>query len=80
MTADLEYAVVVANRTLHCQSFGNGVGKRFLAVNVLAGLAGMNSNKRMPVIGSGDFDYVDVLAVEHVFVELIRVASRGNFL
>ena len=41
------------------------VAARLLDVDVLAGLAGPDGHQRVPVVGRGDRDGVEVLVVEH---------------
>ena len=72
----LHDALVLAGRLDHLPAFEDVVGSRFLDVYVLAGLAGPDRHQRVPVIGRGDHDGVDVLAVQ----ELAHVGVRGNLL
>ena len=55
---DFSAAVTMARRLL------DAVGQRLLAIDVLAGLAGQDGDDRVPVVGRGDDDRVDVLAIE----------------
>ena len=57
----------------HLQRFGDGVRHGLLAVDVLAGLHGGDGDGRVPVVGGGDQDGVDVLAVEH-----LPIVARGR--
>ena len=50
----------------HLRAFENVVAGGLLAVDVLARLAGPNGGQRMPVVGRGDGDRVDVLVFEHL--------------
>jgi hypothetical protein len=51
------------------------VGQRFLAVDVLAGIERVETRTHVPVIGRGDDDGVDVLAVEDAAV--VACAQRA---
>ena len=70
----LHDALVLAGRLDHLPAFEDVVGSRFLDVHVLAGLAGPDRHQRVPVIGRGDHDGVDVLAVQ----ELAHVGVSGD--
>ena len=61
--ADLHHAVVFARGVHHLLAFENVVAGRLLAIHVFARLAGPDGGQRMPVIGRGDGDRVDVLVV-----------------
>ena len=62
----LHDAVVLAGRLDHLPAFEDVVGGRLLHVHVLAGLAGPDRHQRVPVIGRGDHDGVDVLALQEL--------------
>ena len=46
------------------------VGQRLLDVDVLAGGAGVDGHRHVPVVGAADQDGVDVLAVEELAIVL----------
>ena len=48
----------------------DGVGHRLFAVDVLAGLHGVDRHLGVPVVGGGDQDDVDILAIEELPVVL----------
>ena len=52
------------------RAFGEIVGQRFLDVDVLAGVAGIDRHRHVPVVGAADQDGVDVLAVEDLAIVL----------
>ena len=52
--------------------FGQVVGQRLLDVDILAGIAGVDGHRHVPVVGAADQDGVDVLAVEELAVMLGR--------
>ena len=57
-----------SRRLDHLAAFGDRQRQRLLAVHVLARLAGVDRHQRVPVVGRGDDDGVDVLAVEQLAV------------
>ena len=59
-------ALVLLGRGHHGPPLGDPVRQRLLAVHVLAGLAGHDRGDRVPVVGRGDDDRVDVLAIEEL--------------
>src|SRR5436190_12538733 len=54
LAASLEDAFILPNGFYQCLAFGYKKSERFLAINVLAGLASMNRRQRVPVIGRAD--------------------------
>ena len=63
--ADLHDLVVARRRLDHLAAFPHGVRRGLLDVDVLAGLQRPDGGERVPVVGRGDDDGVDVLVVEH---------------
>ena len=63
--ADLHDLPVPRRRFHHLSPFPHGVRRGLLDVDVLSGLQGPDGGERMPVIGRGDDDGVDVLVVHH---------------
>src|SRR5262249_8986938 len=61
LAAGLEDAVVLAGRLDHGAGLADGQRQRLLAVDVLAGLARLDSRDGVPVVRRGDDDGVDVL-------------------
>src|SRR5262249_53341523 len=49
-----------------------------LAVDVLAGRQGVEGDLRVPVVGGGDQDRIDVLAVQHPAVVGVALGARGG--
>ena len=77
--AHLGDALGLLGRVDHRPALGDPVRQRLLAIDVLAGLAGEDGRDRVPVVGRGDDDGVDVLAVEHLAeVARRRRASAGR--
>ncbi len=64
MGSDLHDAVVLAGSVDHRAAFHERDRQRLLDVDVLARLAGGDHLDRVPVVGGGDHDGVDVLAIE----------------
>ncbi len=63
----------------HRPAFANGDRGRFLDVDVLARLAGVDRLHGVPMIGRGDHDRVDVLAETDVTVVAVGFDSgSGN--
>ena len=61
---DLHHLLVARRRLDHLAAFPHGVRRRLLDEHVLAGLEPPDGGERVPVIGRGDDDGVDVLVVE----------------
>src|SRR5262245_24937999 len=75
LAAGLDDAVVLAGCLDHRPPLGDGQAERLLAVDVLAGLAGVDGDQGVPVVGHGDDDGIDVLAVEQLAV--VADGERG---
>src|ERR1022692_5225069 len=73
LKADLHPPFVGADRQPHFLPHFDAVRQRFLAVGVLARLAGFDQYGPMPMIRRGDQDGVYVLAVQHTPVVGHRV-------
>ena len=73
LAADLHQAAGFFRDFDHLQRFGNGVSHGLLAINVLAGLHGGDGDGRVPMVGGGDADGVDVFAVQH-----LAIVARGG--
>ena len=74
--------LVLPCRLDHLAAFGDGEAHRFLAVNVLARLAGVDERQRMPMVRRGDDHRVDLFQVEHLAVVGEGVGNlqlRGTF-
>ena len=65
LRADLDDPVVAPGRLDHPPAFDDVVADGLFDVDVLARLAGQDRHERVPVIGRGDGDRVDVAIVEH---------------
>ena len=63
--ADLDDPIVLPRRLDHRPALDDRHGQRLLDVDVLARVAGGDHLDRVPVVGRGDHDGVDVLAIEH---------------
>ena len=71
LRADLHHAVVAPRGLDHQPALADVVSTGFLDVDVLAGIAGENRGRRVPVVGRGDDDRIHGAIVEdppHVFV------------
>ena len=68
LRADLHDSIVFVRRLDHCETVGHIVRHRFLAINVLAGIAGVHHNPPVPVVRNRGHNAVDVLAVEQFLV------------
>ena len=75
--AGLEDAFVFANGVHHGARFVDGLAEGLLAINVLAGFRRGDGNQRMPMVGRGDHDSVDVFAREEFAEILVSVATFG---
>ena len=60
----LHDAVVLARGFDHSAALDNGQRERLFAINVLPGLTGHDRRQRVPVIGRGDDDRVDLLDLQ----------------
>ena len=80
LATHLEYHTVVMGGSLYGKTLGNGIGQRLLAVDMLAGVAGVDGDERMPVVRRGYLDGVDIVTVQQILIELVHVAALGNAL
>ena len=74
--AGLDDPVVLPRRVDGLPSLGNVVADRLLDVNILARLAGPDGRERVPVVGRGDRDGVDLGVVEDP-AEVLDVLRLG---
>src|SRR5271157_1709446 len=65
LCADLANPLVSTYRITHHLSVLNGLRQRFFDINILPCLARQDSNPRVPVVGRGNEDSVDVFVVQH---------------
>ena len=72
----LDDPLVLAGRLDHLAAFEDVVGRGLLDVHVLARLAGPDRRQRVPVVGRGDDDRVDVLVVEQLAQVGVRLDAR----
>ncbi len=63
--AHLADALVLFDGLHHGSAFLDAVRQRLLAIDVLSGLARHDRGDSVPVVGRGDDDGVDILAIEH---------------
>ena len=79
MRANLDDPFIFSRRIDHRPAFHDRHRERFLYINILSRLAGRDHLDRVPVVGRGDHDRVDVLSIEdrakvvdprHIAVEL----------
>ena len=70
LAAGLQDLAGVLDRLHHGQRLGDGQRQRLLAVDVLAGLHGLDGDLGVPVVGRGDQDAVEGLVVDQVAVIL----------
>src|SRR5262249_42301492 len=75
LAAGLQDAVELAHRVDHGRGLVGGQRQRLLAVNVLLRLAGIDGEDGVPVVGGGDDDGVDVVALEEVAVVVVGGAA-----
>src|SRR5581483_5507755 len=68
LRADLDHAPVFVGGVYHRLAFLDGLAGRLLAVDILAGLAGVDGHDGVPVVGRADGDGVYILTVEDVAV------------
>jgi hypothetical protein len=78
LRADLDDAPVPAGDVEHPAALAGEERDRLLDVDVLAGGAGHHGHQGVPVVGRGDRDDVDVLAVEDAadVLDVLRLAGR----
>ncbi len=72
----LHDAIVLARRGHQLAGFEDVMGAGFFAIDILARLAGPDSDQRVPVVGRGDGDGVDGF----VFEQLADVGEAGGAL
>ena len=75
--ANLYDAVVFAGSLDHQITFLDGIGKRFLNVDIFSCLAGFNGRQAVPVVGSPDDYKIYILIVNYFSPVFIKI---GNFL
>ncbi|OQB99883.1 MAG: hypothetical protein BWX80_03536 [Candidatus Hydrogenedentes bacterium ADurb.Bin101] len=66
MAAGLKYATVASYGVHHGAALGNGVGKGFFTVDVLARLRRGDADDGVPMVGRGNHDGVDIVARQHL--------------
>lgn len=76
--SDLADAVVGADGAHQRLAVLRIVDHRLFDVDVLARLAGVDTDRPVPVVGSGDDDGVDVLVAEHAFVFLVGLDGAAG--
>src|SRR5262249_31468710 len=76
LRAVLDDPLVLLCRLDHFPTLGDQMGHRLLDVRVLAGLAGPDTDERVPVVRGGDGDRVQLLVVEGLAD--VGDALRGN--
>ena len=79
VAASLEYSAVAFDSIADGAAFGDAVGERFFAVDVLARLCSGYGDKGVPVVGGADGDGVDVIAGEQVPEVTVCVESYERF-
>src|SRR5579884_830255 len=57
-----------------CLLFGNGARQWFFTVNVLLAIGSLDGHQRVPVIGNGEHDGVNVRAGHHFAIIVVRFA------
>src|SRR5262245_63355452 len=76
----LDYALVAPRRLDHRAPFADRESQRLLDIDILARLAGEHSRDRVPVIGRGNQDSVEVLLFQQLPEILVGLAiSAGPF-
>src|SRR5262249_54950046 len=60
----LEHDARLAHRVAHRTPFRHSQRQRFLAINVLLGLAGREHRDRVPVVRGADLDRIDVIPAQ----------------
>jgi hypothetical protein len=78
LSAGLDDAIIFASGLDELSALPDVVGNGLFQIDILAGLAGPHAHERMPMIGSGDGDNIDVFIIEH-FPEVL-VACDESFL
>ena len=71
--ANLEDAAGLLDDLFNQLSFVDGQRERFLAVDVFPSVHRFDRDLRVPVVGRGDHDRVDVFSVENVSIVFIRI-------
>ena len=72
----LKNDVVAADRLNHSLALGDGAGERFLAIDGFAGARGGNGHQRVPMIGRGDIDSVNVRASQNLAEIIVGRTGR----
>jgi hypothetical protein len=63
-TADLANALVLFYRLLHQPAFLDAVRKRLFTINILSGFGGFDHLDRMPMVGRGNHDCINVFILQ----------------
>jgi hypothetical protein len=71
-------AVIAPRRVYHSAALADIVRQRLLHVDILAGLAGEHGHAGVPMVGRGDMDGVDVLALQQTPEILVSRAVRSG--
>jgi hypothetical protein len=77
LCAGLDDAVVLAGGVDHLSAFPDGVADGFFDIDIFAGFAAPDGEQGVPVVGGGDDDGVDILAVEEVADILVTLDLVG---
>ena len=68
LRADLHDAIIFLRCGDHLEALGDGVRHGLFAVDVFAGVAGIDDDALVPVVGNGGDDAVDIFAVEQFLI------------
>ena len=80
LRAHLRHALRALGGFHHLAALDDGQRERLLHVHVLAGIAGVDEHQRVPVVGRGDDDRVDVFVVQQLVVVVILFGIGARFL
>ena len=78
LAADLEDPGIPPRIVHHRPPFAHGQRQRLFAIDVLACLASVDADQRMPVVGHGDEHRIEVLAVEQFAEVPVRLATARH--
>src|SRR5438105_1366296 len=78
--AHLDDALVTPGSFQHGPAFIDSFCEGLFDINIFAGLAGVNGRQRVPMVGCGDEDTIDVFAIEHTAEVLDGIGSMAALL
>ena len=70
--------MVVSDCCLNSQTLGDGIGQRFLQIDILDCLQGVDGHQGMPMVGCGYLYGIDILAFQQSLIFFIHITTLGH--